>query len=127
MSITQRCAPIAVLALLGASTAGAQQSYPQTLYWGSGLVDIPVAWVSPLSGDFSLAISGKTVKGSELSSGLGVGKGINSNFAVYTSILSRAEVGLSVFSDAPEWGFFGRGLLLNEEDFRGRQGIVGWI
>ena len=31
--------------------AAAQQDFPQTLYWGSGLIDIPVAWVSPLSGD----------------------------------------------------------------------------
>lgn len=128
MSMTRCCSALAALLVMIPAGAQAQQmSYPQTLYWGSGLVDIPVAWVSPLSGDFSLAISGKTVKGSELSSGLGVGKGINSNFAVYTSILSRAEVGLSVFSDAPEWGFFGRGLLLNEEDFRGKSGVVGWI
>ena len=37
----------------------AQQDYPQTLYWGSGLIDIPVAWVSPISGDFALNYSAK--------------------------------------------------------------------
>ncbi|HKV51196.1 MAG TPA: hypothetical protein VJO52_08365 [Gemmatimonadaceae bacterium] len=128
MSMTRCCSALAALLLMiPAGVYAQQESYPQTLYWGSGLIDIPVAWVSPLSGDFSLAMSGKTVKGSELSSGLGVGKGINSNFAVYTSILQHAEIGLSVYSDAPEWGFFGRGLLLNEENFRGRSGVVGWI
>lgn len=116
----------AVLCLVPGTTR-AQQIYPQTLYWGSGLIDIPVAWVSPLSGDFGLGFSGKTVKGSELSSGLGIGKGVNSNFALYASFLQHAEVGVSVFSDAPEWGFFGRALIINEEDFRGRSGIVGWI
>ena len=128
MSMTRCCAALAALLLMTpAGVHAQQQSYPQTLYWGSGLIDIPTAWVSPLSGDFALAMSGKTVKGSELSSGLGVGKGINSNFAVYTSILQHAEIGLSVYSDAPEWGFFGRGLLLNEEDFRGKPGVAGWI
>ncbi|HEX6534566.1 MAG TPA: hypothetical protein VF041_08210 [Gemmatimonadaceae bacterium] len=127
MSIRQGCTLFAVLAAVGASTAGAQQSYPQTLYWGSGLVDIPVAWVSPVSGDFSLGFSGKTVKGSNLSSGLGFGHGLNTNFALSASLFGRAELGLSVFSDDPEWGFFGRGLLLDEEDFRGRPGLAGWI
>lgn len=127
MSFTQRCSVIAACLLATASAAGAQQSYPQTLYWGSGLVDVPVAWVSPVSGDFSLAFSAKTIKGSNLSSGLGFGHGLNSNFALSASIFGRAELGFSLFSDDPEWGFFGRGLLLNEEDFRGKPGIAGWI
>ncbi len=127
MSITYRCTAIGVSLLAVASAAGAQQSYPQTLYWGSGLIDIPVAWVSPLSGDFMVGFSGKTMKGSDVLSSIGVGKGLNTNVAVATSLLGRAEIGLSVYSDNPEWGFFGQGLILNEEDFRGKRGVVGWI
>jgi hypothetical protein len=130
MSNTHRCCAITALALFVTfhpAGAGAQQSYPQTIYWGSGLVDIPVAWVSPVSGDFSLGFSAKTIKGSQLSSGLSVGKGLNSNLALSTSLYGRAEIGVSLYSDDPEWGFFGRGLILNEESFRGRPGIAGWI
>lgn len=127
MSIMHRCSVIAALAVCVAGPARAQQSYPQTLYWGSGLVDIPVAWVSPISGDFAVAFSGKTLKGSQLSSGFDFGNGLNSNSALAFSFLGRAEVGVAVFSDNPEWGFFGRALILDEETFRGRAGLAGWI
>lgn len=127
MSFTQHGTVIAALTLVVTSAAGAQQSYPQTVYWGSGLVDVPVAWVSPVSGDFAIGFSAKSIKGSNLSSGLGFGHGLNSNMSVSASLFGRAELGISVFSDQPEWGFFGRGLILNEEDFRGRPGIAGWI
>ncbi len=127
MSRLQRCSLIAALALCLAPPARAQQSYPQTLYWGSGLVDIPVAWVSPVSGDFSLGMSGKTIEGSKVSSGFDFGNGLNANAALSFSFLGRAEVGLSFYSDNPEWGFFGRALLLDEETFRGREGLAGWV
>ncbi|MDQ3696614.1 MAG: hypothetical protein M3373_01110, partial [Gemmatimonadota bacterium] len=45
---------------VGSDTAAAQQNYPQSIYWGSGLIDIPVAWVPPLSGDFAINYSTKT-------------------------------------------------------------------
>lgn len=127
MSMIRRCSVLTLLLVAAGSARAQQEQYPQTLYWGSGLIDIPVAWVSPLSGDFSIAFSGKTIHGSQLSTGLGVGSGVNANMALYASIMRRAEIGVSMFSDAPEWGFFGRGLLVNEEDFRGRPGIVGWV
>ncbi len=127
MSGTLSCALIAALAMSVALPVRAQQSYPQTLYWGSGLVDIPVAWVSPVSGDFTLGMSGKTIEGSRFTSGIDFGRGLNANAAVSLSLLGRAELGLAFYSDNPEWGFFGRALLLDEEKFRGREGIAGWV
>lgn len=127
MLTMHRCSALAVLLFAAAGPARAQQSYPQTLYWGSGLVDIPAAWVSPISGDFSLGFSAKTVKGSELSTGLGIGKGLNSNLALSASIFGRAELGVSMFSDAPEWGFFGRVLVFDQDQFSGRTGILPWV
>ena len=35
--------------------------YPATLIFGTGLIDIPVAWVSPNSGDLWVTASGKIV------------------------------------------------------------------
>ena len=122
-----RCSAVVALALGVASSARAQQTYPQTLYWGSGLVDVPVAWVSPISGDFALGVSGKTIEGSRISSGFGLGDGLNANSALSFSFLGRAEVGFSVYSDHPEWGLFGRALILDEEDFRGKNGLAGWV
>lgn len=110
---------------VGASQA--QEAYPQTLYWGTGLIDIPVAWVSPVSGDFGIDVSAKTIEGSRLSAGLDVGSGLNSNLALTASFLGRAEIGLSVYSDDPEWGLFGRALVLDQEDFRGKPGLAGWV
>lgn len=127
MSTMHRCSLIAALALCATAPARAQQSYPQTLYWGSGLIDVPVAWVSPVSGDFAIDFSGKTIDGSKLSSSFNFGDGLNSNAAFSVSFLGRAEVGLAFYSDNPEWGFFGRALLLNEEQFRGREGLAGWV
>ena len=49
---TRLLAAAAGLALAVPAASHAQTSYPQTLYWGAGLVDIPVAWVAPLTGDF---------------------------------------------------------------------------
>ena len=127
MSMMHRCSAVVALALGVASSARAQQTYPQTLYWGSGLVDVPVAWVSPISGDFALGVSGKTIEGSRISSGFGLGDGLNANSALSFSFLGRAEVGFSVYSDHPEWGLFGRALILDEEDFRGKNGLAGWV
>jgi len=127
MSTMHRCSLMAALAFCIAAPARAQQSYPQTLYWGSGLVDIPVAWVSPISGDFALGFSGKTIEGSKVSSGFSFGNGLNTNSALSVAFLGRAEVGLAFYSDNPEWGFFGRALILDEERFRGRGGLAGWV
>jgi hypothetical protein len=121
-------AAASVLALAAAPKGvGAQQSYPQTLYWGAGLIDIPVAWVSPISGDFAISVSGKTIKGPRTSQGLSFSRGLNTNMAFSGSFAGRAEVGVAVFSDNPEWGLFGQGLLVNEEDFRNRPGLARWM
>jgi hypothetical protein len=119
---------VAAAAAVGAPrAASAQETYPQTLYWGAGLIDIPVAWVSPVSGDFSLNFSGKTFHGAKASPNISALNGLNTNGAVSFSFARRLEVGVSIYSDNPEWGLFGQGLLVNEENFRPRSGLVHWI
>ena len=107
--------------------ANAQQTYPQTTYWGAGLIDIPVAWVSPVTGDFSVNFSGKTFHGAKASPGLSVLNGLNTNGALSFSFFGRLETGISIYSDNPEWGLFAQGLLLNEENFRVKSGAMRWI
>jgi uncharacterized small protein (DUF1192 family) len=109
-----------------ASPLAAQQTYPQTLYWGAGLVDIPVAWVAPLSGDFALNYSVKTFeKGDQTVTKINYNDQLNSQLTFSLSVFGRVEAGVAFYSSNPEYGFFGQALVLNEEDYRGRPG--GWF
>lgn len=118
-----RAALVAAAAVfVAALPAGAQQDYPQTLYWGAGLIDIPVAWVAPLSGDFTINYSGKILRVDASKPKLNYNDKINSQLSFSMSAFGRAEVGISAFSSNPEQGFFATGLLLREDDFRGKGG-----
>jgi hypothetical protein len=107
--------------------AKAQETYPQTLYFGAGLIDIPVAWVSPVTGDFAVNFSGKTFHGAKASPGFSVLNGLNTNGSLSFSLFGRLEAGLSIYSDNPEWGLFWQGLLVNEENFRVKSGAIRWV
>lgn len=110
---------------LWAGTASAQQTYPQTLYWGSGLVDVPVAWVAPLSGDFAINYSGKNL---QQKPGVKVSwnSHIDSQLAMSMAAFGRLDLGFAAYSSNPEWGFFGKALLLREEDFL-ESGFARWV
>ncbi len=120
--ISRAALVVAAAALVTARSAGAQQDYPQTLYWGAGLIDIPVAWVAPLSGDFTINYSGKIFRVDKGAPKLNYNDKINSELTASMSAFGRVEVGVAAFSSNPEQGFFATGLLLREDDFRGRGG-----
>ena len=109
------------------SALSAQETFPQTLYWGSGLIDIPVAWVSPITGDFAINYSGKTFETDPDEPKINYSESINSQLVFSMSLWGRAELGFAAYSNNPEFGFFGRGLLINEQDFRERGGIARWL
>jgi hypothetical protein len=106
------------IALLVGRAAQAQTEFPQTLNWGSGLIDIPAAWVAPVTGDFALNWAGRSLQTSpaipQYHNSLG-GTG-----ALQVSLFKHAEVGMSVLSQDFEHGFYGQILLLNQEDLHGR-------
>ncbi len=108
-------------------TAGAQQSYPQTLYWGAGLIDIPVAWVSPLSGDFALNYSGKSFRKDPGLPKINYNDRLNSQLTFSVSLYGRAEIGIAAYSSNPEWGAFGQAVVLSEEDFRNQPGLMRFV
>src|SRR5687768_16306775 len=109
------------------SALSAQESFPQTLYWGSGLIDIPVAWVSPITGDFAINYSGKTFETDPDEPKINYSESINSQLVFSMSLWGRAELGFAAYSNNPEFGFFGRGLIINERDFRERGGFARWF
>jgi hypothetical protein len=116
-----RCLVVgACAALLLARPVHAQAEFSQTLTWGSGLIDIPTAWVAPLSGDFSLNWSAKSLQTSPAI------PQYNNSFAakgaLQVALFGRAELGMSVLASDFEHGFYGQALLLNQDDFRGKSG-----
>ena len=128
ITLRRPLAGIALAALAGAVPAAANaQEFPQTLYWGSGLIDIPVAWVGPLNGDFSMNYSGKRFSPDPTKTKINYNDELNSQLTFSMSFLGRVEVGIAAFSSNPEQGFFARGLLLDERNFDGRPGAARFL
>jgi hypothetical protein len=116
-----------VVALTMGGVAHAQQTYPQTLYWGAGLIDIPVAWVSPENGDFAINYSGKRFEVDPDKPKINYSNTINSQLVMSMSLFGRVEAGYAAYSNNVEWGLFANGLLLSENDFRARGGLGRWL
>jgi hypothetical protein len=117
----------AVLAVAAARPAQAQQTYPQTIYWGSGLIDIPVAWVGPIPGDFAINYGTKKFDVDPTTSSINYNNKLNSQLVFSISGWGVVEAGWAAYSSNPEWGFFGRGLLINQQTLRNRGGLAGWM
>jgi hypothetical protein len=125
-----RCSIVAAATIaLGVawSDAGAQQEFPQSLYWGSGLIDIPVAWASPITGDFAISYSGKRFRLDPIATKIDYNDRLNSQFTASASLFGRLEGGVAFFSSNPEYGFFVRGVLVREEDLAARGGFLSWL
>jgi hypothetical protein len=125
---TTRRVALFALALGFAAPAGAQGSYPQTLYWGAGLIDIPVAWVAPLTGDFAINYSNKIFQpGDPTVTGVNYNDKTNSHLTMSVSMWGRVEAGVAFYTANPEYGFFGQVLLLNEDQMRLRDDFGRWM
>src|SRR5918911_5784410 len=106
-------APLTAAALAAALTlvpsAGAQQTDPYhvTQHFGTGLIETPVAWVSPNSADAWFAISALNLPSARVPSQMTFGSRWNSNVALDTHWFGHASVGIAAYSQNPEWGLFG--------------------
>jgi len=112
--------------LLLASAASAQDvptpqrtPYPATIQFGTGLINIPVAWVSPRNADMWLNTSGKTIEHYIDADAMNWATKWNTNISMDTHWMGRFSVGAAAYSQNPEWGFFGQVMLLREEQFGG--------
>ena len=93
-----------------------EDPYPSTMDFGPGLIDDPVAWVSPSSSDFWISYGAKRIPSPRVLTGSALSYW-NGNFAIDTHWLHRFSVGLSVYSNNPEWGLFGQVLALRDGQF----------
>jgi hypothetical protein len=119
--LARRAARSAAKALLGVSlitgVLHAQEEFGQTRYWGSGLIDVPVAWVQPVSGDFSFTYSGSSY---QTDSRIPLyNSSLNSKLSLNAALFGRAELGVSMYSTNPEQGFYGQLVVLREQDTKG--------
>ena len=109
------------------TVAPAQQEFPQTLYWGSGLIDIPVAWAPSLTGDFAVGYSGKRFRVDPIATKLNYNDRMNSQLTLSAAAFGRLEGGVAFYSSNPEYGLFVRGVLVREEDLAARGGMFRWL
>lgn len=108
---------VAAMALPSAVCAQQRDPYPATLQFGTGLINIPVAWVSPDNSDIWIQTSGKVIEHFVDPSEMNVSTRWNSNLSIDTHWLGRFSVGVSAYSQNPEWGFFGQALLIKPGQF----------
>lgn len=115
---------------LGAATLtsalAAQEMYPATLHYGSGLVTIPVAWVSPRSGDLWITSSATTLPSNPGRWQLQNAVNWNTNGAIETDWFGHLALGVSLYSQNPEWGAFGRLLIADERELSQHHGLA-WM
>lgn len=102
--------------VFGAARAEAQQQdpYHATLYFGTGLVNTPVAWVSPRSYDAFFNISGKNLPSFPDPGKQSFASLWNTNVALDVHLFGRVSVGAVAYSQNPDFGFFGQALLLQD-------------
>ena len=103
--------------VFGAARAEAQQQdpYHATLYFGTGLVNTPVAWVSPRSYDAFFNISGKNLPSFPDPGKQSFASLWNTNVALDVHLFGRVSVGAVAYSQNPDIGFFAQGLLLKDQ------------
>lgn len=109
----------AVLALAAVPQLEAQSRdpYGPTIQFGTGLINTPVAWVAPRSGDIWVITSGKNMPYAPNPDEHNFATRWNTNLSAETHWLGRFTIGAAAYSQNPEWGFFGRLLVLRDGQF----------
>lgn len=108
---------VAAMAVPTVLAAQQRDPYPATLQFGTGLINIPTAWVSPDNSDVWVQSSGKVIEHFVDPSAMNFSTRWNTNYSMDTHWLGRFSVGISAYSQNPEWGFFGSALLIKPGQF----------
>jgi hypothetical protein len=115
-----------VFTTIAPAAAGAQliEPYAPTLHFGTGYINVPAAWVSRRSADSWLSIGAKDLPSFGDQSKHGLASRLNTNLALDTHWAGRFSIGASLYSQNPEWGFFGQALLVRDGDLGFLPGIA---
>lgn len=93
-----------------------REPYPATLQFGTGLINIPVAWVSPNNAEIWLNTSAKGPFGAD-GSDLPFGQKWNTNASIDSHWLGRFSIGAAAYSNNVDWGIFAQALLLRDNEY----------
>ena len=108
-------------------SAGAQQQrdpYESTLQFGTGLINIPVAWVSDRSSDFWVQTSGKAISSFPDESKQSVPSLFNTNISIDTHWRGLFSAGVAAYSANPEYGFFGQLQVVKDHKYAFLPGVA---
>lgn len=112
--------------LVAPAVLGAQRpAFAPTLFWESGLINAPAAYVAPLGGDISFNFVRVTLTGSETQPDLA--RNTNYNLSLAGSLWGRGELGISVFTGDPSSGLFGKVMLVDQTNGTWRRGLIHWL
>ncbi len=114
------------IGVLAAPAAAQRASFTPTLYWDSGLIDTPVAWVAPLGSDVAIHAT-RVQLDTTAKLGPKVTDNQSYNFSLSASLWGRAEVGVSIFTSDLKGGLFAKGMLWDQMDGAFRKGLVYWM
>jgi len=117
---------LAAIVVPAAPAAAQRATFTPTLYWDSGLIDTPAAWVAPLGGDLSFHATRLQLDSTVALGGKGSGSQ-SYNFSLSASLWGRAEVGASIFTSNLKGGLFAKALLWDQLDGAFRTGMVHWM
>ena len=98
--------------------------YAPTLHFGTGLINVPVAWVAPRNGALFVGTSAKEIPSAADEGAMTFASKWNTNIAFQTDWLGRFSVGVSAYSQNIDWGLFGQALLLRDNQFGFLPGIA---
>ena len=98
--------------------------YTPTLHFGTGLINVPVAWVAPRNGALFVGTSAKEIPSAANESEMNFATRWNTNIAIQTDWLGRFSVGVAAYSQNIDWGFFGRALLVRDGDLGFLPGVA---
>lgn len=116
-SVTPLLGAMVVVCAASSALRAQSEPYPATLYFGTGLINTPVAWVSPRNAEVWLNTSAKNLPSIPNSGAMNFMTRMNSNISIDTHWGGRASVGAVAYSQNPEWGFFGQLLALRQGDY----------
>ncbi|MBX9927704.1 MAG: hypothetical protein K2X99_02220 [Gemmatimonadaceae bacterium] len=122
MPLSLRLRTLATLAFVAvADVAHAQDASPVTPYtptltYGTGLINVPTAWVSPISGDVWFSLSSRAVAGNDLSP-TNFRSSLDQTLNVDAHFYGRLSVGGSVYNVSNEQvGGFAQALLVRSSE-----------
>lgn len=115
----------AVLAAAPQAHAQQQDPYSATMQFGTGLITIPVAWVSPTNLDAWITASARntpTFPNSAVAQG--IPSRLNTNIAIDMHFMGRVSVGIAAYDQNVSYGVFGQALVLRDNQFGFLPGVA---